>query len=87
MPDIVHRIGIKAPLSKVYAAVSSPDGVAGWWTKETTGTANTGGFMEVVFHSPTGKEVGRMAFDVTKLVPDKEVHSAHHGRARGMDWD
>lgn len=71
MPDIVHRVGIKAPLSKVYAAVSSPDGVAGWWTKETTGT---GGSMEVVFRSPAGKEVGRMTFDVTRLVPNKEVH-------------
>ena len=38
MPDIVHRIGIKAPLSKVYAAVSSAEGVAGWWSRETTGT-------------------------------------------------
>jgi hypothetical protein len=30
MVDIIHRIGIKAPLSQVYAAVSTVDGVAGW---------------------------------------------------------
>lgn len=76
MPDIVHRIGIKAPLSKVLAAVSSPEGVAGWWTRDTTGTANgkSGGSMESRFHSPDGKEIGRMAFDVTAPVAEKEVH-------------
>ena len=74
MPDIVHRIGIRAPLSKVYAAVSSPEGVAEWWSRETTGTSRTGGTMDVRFCSPTGTELGRMAFDVTKMVPDKEVH-------------
>lgn len=74
MPDIVHRIGIRAPLSKVYAAVSSPKGVAGWWSRETTGTSRTGGTIDVRFRSPAGTEIGRMAFDVTKMVPDTEVH-------------
>jgi uncharacterized protein YndB with AHSA1/START domain len=39
MADIVHRIGIKAPVSKVYAALSTVEGVAGWWisTKKCTG--------------------------------------------------
>ena len=33
MADIIHRVGIKAPISKVYAALSTVEGVAGWWTK------------------------------------------------------
>ena len=37
MADIIHRVGIKAPISKVYEAVSTVEGVAGWWTKQTTG--------------------------------------------------
>jgi uncharacterized protein YndB with AHSA1/START domain len=74
MPDIVHRIGIKAPLSKVYAAVSSAEGVAGWWTKETTGTSRAGGSIDARFRSPAGTEIGRMVFDVTKMVPEEEVH-------------
>jgi hypothetical protein len=69
MPDIVHRIGIKAPGSKVSAAVSSADGVAGWWTKETTGTSKSGGSIDARFRSPAGTEIGRMVFDVTKMVP------------------
>jgi uncharacterized protein YndB with AHSA1/START domain len=41
MIDIIHRVGIKAPISKVYAALSTIEGVAGWWTKETTGVSKT----------------------------------------------
>lgn len=74
MVDIIHRIGIKAPLSKVYDAVSTPEGVAGWWSKETTGTSRVGGAMTSVFHSPEGKELGRMEFDLVKLEPGKSVH-------------
>jgi uncharacterized protein YndB with AHSA1/START domain len=73
MVDIIHRIGIKAPLSKVYEAVSTPEGVAGWWSKETTGTSGVGGAMTSVFHSPEGKEIGRMKFDLVKLEPGKKV--------------
>lgn len=73
MPDIVHRIGIKAPLSKVSSAVSSAEGVAGWWTKEATGTSRTGGSIDARFRSPAGTEIGRMVFDVTKMVPEEEV--------------
>ena len=71
MVDIIHKIGIKAPLSKVYEAVSTPKGVAGWWTRETTGRA--GGAMTSVFHSPDGKEIGRMDFDLLKAEPGKNV--------------
>jgi len=71
MVDIIHKIGIKAPLSKVYEAVSTPKGVAGWWTRETTGRA--GGAMTSVFHSPDGKEIGRMDFDLLKAEPGKKV--------------
>lgn len=74
MVDIIHRIGIRAPISKVYAALSTVEGVAGWWTKDTTGESKSGGTIKVLFRSPTGDEMGKMGFDVLKLNPDKEVH-------------
>jgi uncharacterized protein YndB with AHSA1/START domain len=73
MVDIVHKIGIDAPLSKVYAAVSSPPGIAGWWTRETSGDAKLGGTVKVVFRSPNGEEKGRMGFSLVKLVPGEQV--------------
>ncbi len=73
MPDIVHRVGIRAPLSKVYEALATVEGVAGWWTKETSGVSKPGGTMEVLFSSPTGERIGGMKMEVTALEPDKKV--------------
>lgn len=74
MVDIIHRLGIKAPLSKVLEAVSTVDGVAGWWSKDTTGSSGLGGSMIVRFVDPTGKQIGRMNFNITKLDTDRTVH-------------
>jgi uncharacterized protein YndB with AHSA1/START domain len=73
MVDIIHKIGIKAPLTQVYAALSSVAGVAGWWTRETSGDAKLGGTVNVLFRSPEGEEKGRMGFELTKLVPNEQV--------------
>lgn len=73
MVDIIHRIGIKAPVAKVYAAVSTVEGIAGWWTRETTGQSGPGGAFTVAFRSPAGEEIGRMGFDFTKLDKDQDV--------------
>jgi uncharacterized protein YndB with AHSA1/START domain len=63
MVDIIHRIGIKAPVSKVYEAVSTAEGIAGWWSRETTGESRLGGAITSVFHSPDGREVGDLPFE------------------------
>lgn len=34
MPDIIHRIEIKADISTVYTALSTEKGLKGWWTTE-----------------------------------------------------
>jgi uncharacterized protein YndB with AHSA1/START domain len=73
MVDIVHKIGIKAPLSQVYAAVSSVAGISGWWTRETSGDAKLNGTVNVLFRAPDGTEKGRMGFELTKLVPNEDV--------------
>jgi uncharacterized protein YndB with AHSA1/START domain len=71
--DIVHRIGIKAPARKVYEAVATAQGVAGWWTRDTTGTATVGGKVHSRFLHPDGSEIGFMDFEMTRLEPDQEV--------------
>ena len=79
MVDIIHRIGIKASPAEVYAAVSTVDGVAGWWTRETTGESRVGGVITVRFldRGPDRRgpvtEKGRMDLEVVGLDPGKEV--------------
>ena len=63
MIDIIHRIGIKAPANQVYQAIASVDGVAGWWSRETTGDAKVGGVINVLFRDHD-VEKGRMEIEV-----------------------
>jgi uncharacterized protein YndB with AHSA1/START domain len=74
MADIIHRVGIKAPLSKVYAALSTVEGIAGWWTQHTSGASNVGETIGVRFHAADGKEIGSMNMEVKALDPTKKVH-------------
>ena len=73
MVDIIHRIAIKAPPAEVYAALSTVEGVRGWWTRETSGESRLGGTFQVLFRSPAGDEMGNMAFDVLQLTQDQDV--------------
>jgi uncharacterized protein YndB with AHSA1/START domain len=72
MVDIGHRIGIRAPVADVYRAVASVEGVAGWWTRETTGEADVGGTLHVRFRDG-GVEKGRMELEVVELIPATRV--------------
>lgn len=70
MVDIIHKVGIKAPISKVYAALATASGVAGWWTRETSADAQQ---RKVVFRSPAGELKGQMEFEQREAVPDQRV--------------
>lgn len=74
MIAIIHRVGTKAPLSKVYAALSTIEGLAGWWTRETTGVSQPGGTIDFQFSTPSGEPIGGFAMEVVALDPDKQVH-------------
>ena len=49
MFDILHRVGIKAPLADVHAALTQVDRLAGWWTTDTTGEGQAGGALAFKF--------------------------------------
>lgn len=72
--DIVHRIGIKAPASKVYAALATIEGLAGWWTQDTSGSAQVGGRVEFRFRTAAGDEIGGFGMEVLELSPEHKVH-------------
>jgi uncharacterized protein YndB with AHSA1/START domain len=68
MVDILHRVGIKSPVAEVYAALTTAEGLAGWWTTNTQGDGNelgcvlqfrfdAGGFDMKVLELVAGKRV------------------------------
>jgi len=66
MVDILHRIGVKdATADQVYAALTTIDGLAGWWT---TDTREVDGVLQFRFGPPGGFDMS-----VLELVPGKLV--------------
>ena len=84
MPDIIHRVGIKAPVSNVYPALATVNGLAGWWTQDTSGESTVGKRIVFSFRDPKGEVIGEMAMEVAALEPGKKV--AWKCRAGPQEW-
>lgn len=55
MADILHKVGIKsASPSNVYRALTTPEGLAGWWTTESRGDSEIGGVIRFRFGGDRG---------------------------------
>ncbi|QYK42277.1 MAG: SRPBCC domain-containing protein [Paracoccaceae bacterium] len=72
MPDILHRVGIRSAVPAVFGALATRDGVAGWWTEETSGDDSAGGRLRVRF-TDRGIEIGAMEMAVLEHRPDTLV--------------
>ena len=42
MADILHEFPIQAPPARVFQAVSQPEGLDRWWTKQSSGRPEPG---------------------------------------------
>jgi len=73
MIDILHRVGIKAPVSDVYTALATIEGLSGWWTENTTGTSAPGGTIAFTFNLADGTLLGVIEMKVIALETDREV--------------
>jgi uncharacterized protein YndB with AHSA1/START domain len=50
MVDILHRVGVEhSSPQKVYDALTTIDGLSGWWATDTSGSAEVGGVIEFRF--------------------------------------
>lgn len=72
MFDILHRVGIKAAPANVYKTLATPEGVARWWTTETTGDSKAGGMIRFRF-TDKGRELGVFDMKILELHPDTRV--------------
>jgi uncharacterized protein YndB with AHSA1/START domain len=68
MPDILHLVGIEAPARRVYQAIASKEGLAGWWTEKVSGDGHLGGVLVFRFDN-----YGENDMKVVELVPDRRV--------------
>src|SRR5580658_831051 len=69
VPDIRHRVGIKAPPPRVFEAVATAAGLAGWWTQTLDGDESVGGLLRFYFGGPSPSAV----MEIVDLVADSRV--------------
>jgi uncharacterized protein YndB with AHSA1/START domain len=82
MADIVHRIGIHAPAAEVYKALTTVQGLGGWWTDEVQGTESVGGKIEFQFRSKTsGQVIGVFVMEVRELAANRVAWRCLEGPA------
>jgi uncharacterized protein YndB with AHSA1/START domain len=69
MADILHRIGTEtATPEAVYEALTTVDGLAGWWTDDVQGSGAVGGVLEFRF-----PPVGGFDMEVLEAQPSERV--------------
>ena len=68
MPDILHRVGVKSSAQATYAALSTKQGLAGWWTVDTVDDFNVGGVIRFRFGDRGGFDM-----KVLELEPAQRV--------------
>ena len=76
MADILHRVGIKATTDQVYQALATPEGVAGWWTRDSRGDTEVGGNLSFRF-SAEGVEIGGFQMEILELDPTRRERGEH----------
>jgi uncharacterized protein YndB with AHSA1/START domain len=67
MADIFHDLPIKAPIDRVFQAISTPEGLNTWWSKRSAGAPEQGAKYELSF----GPQYNWRA-NVIRCVPPKE---------------
>ena len=63
MVDILHRVGIKSSPDDTYKALTTPEGLARWWTNNTQGESKVGEVLQFRF--------GAGGFDMKVLELDR----------------
>jgi uncharacterized protein YndB with AHSA1/START domain len=69
MPEILHRVAVKSSSpNETYNALTTGEGLAGWWTTDTLGNCNVGGVIKFRFEPR-----GFFDMKVLELDPGKRV--------------
>lgn len=66
MAEIYHQIGVNVEIEKVYQAITTLDGLSGWWTT-TTGKTNVGDCLYFHFNDMT------VEMTIKELLENKKV--------------
>ena len=73
MAEIRHRVGINGSADAIYRLLTTDEGLARWWTTDTSGAGEPGS----IIHFRFGEDGPR--FEVVELIPQRLVRWRHYG--------
>jgi uncharacterized protein YndB with AHSA1/START domain len=86
MATLYHQVWIDAPVSTVYKALATAEGLGSWWAPHTSTETDAG----VVLAHGAGSEHGEVRLQVLDATPDKRVEwgviSTHPARSPASAW-
>ncbi|MDT0274612.1 SRPBCC family protein [Blastococcus goldschmidtiae] len=87
MADILHRVGVEhSSPQRVYDALTTLDGLSGWWVEKTTGDTGRGGVVEFRF-GPGGIDMEVAELDPGRLVRWDVVDGPQEWIGTSVQWD
>ena len=88
MVDILHRVGVRTTTPEtVYEALTTVDGLAGWWTDDTSGTGEVGGVLEFRFPPVGGFDMEVVEARPGEHVTWRVVDGPEEWVGTTIDWD
>jgi uncharacterized protein YndB with AHSA1/START domain len=87
MADILHRIGVEqSSTERVYDALTTLDGLAGWWTEQTSGETDLGGVIEFRF-GPGGFDMKVAELEPGRHIRWEVVDGPQEWIGTNVQWD
>ncbi|WP_327287914.1 SRPBCC family protein [Streptomyces sp. NBC_01198] len=87
MVDILHRIGVEqSSPERVYEALTTLDGLAGWWTEKASGSTDLDGVIEFRFR-PGGFDMKVIELDPGRLVRWEVVGGPEEWIGTTVRWE
>jgi uncharacterized protein YndB with AHSA1/START domain len=68
MPDILHRIAVKSSRNETHRALGTREGLARWWTTDTSGQGQVGGTLQFRFGERGGFDMKVLENEPAKRV-------------------
>jgi uncharacterized protein YndB with AHSA1/START domain len=87
MVDILHRVGVEGVTpEQVYEAVTTVEGLAGWWTDDTKGTADDVGGVVTFRFLPGGFDMEVVELKPAERVTWRVVEGPDEWLGTTVDW-
>ena len=87
MADILHRIGVKTRSpEKVYDALTTVEGLAGWWTDDTLGNSDVGGVVQFRFPPVGGFDMQVVGLEPSERVTWRVIDGPEEWVGTTIDW-